>query len=168
MQGEFKSPSLYIKRRFAKGVQRNTTDFFKAWITTDRITWFFYYTLYSSIRLLHLQNSERSFQNCGLRYNFLHAALHCSSFCLMTTVIRSWYVQRCLLLKDSVFVLRINKLKCSLKTNVSLVLATETSNCKWSHKSDVMIVTSFIRTPLWYGHFALSLRCPYKRGSTVP
>ena len=28
----------------------------------------------------HLQNSERRFQNCALRYNFLHAALRCSSF----------------------------------------------------------------------------------------
>ena len=147
MQGEFKSPSLYIKRRFAKGVQRNTTDFFKAWITIDRITWFFYYTLYSSNRLLRLQNSERNFQNSALRYNFLHEALRCSSFCLLTTVIRSWYVQYCMLLKDSVVVLRINKLTCSLKTSVSLVLATETSNCMWIHKSDVIIVTSFIRTP---------------------
>ena len=32
-----KAQSLYIKQRFAKGVQRNTTDFFKAWITTDSI-----------------------------------------------------------------------------------------------------------------------------------
>ena len=32
-----KALSLYIKQRFAKGVQRNITDFFKAWITTDSI-----------------------------------------------------------------------------------------------------------------------------------
>ena len=28
-------------------------------------------------------------------------------------------------------------------------------------KSDVIVVTSFMRTPLLYGHFAQSLRCPY-------
>ena len=32
-----KAKSLYIQQRFAKGVQRNITDFFKAWITTDSI-----------------------------------------------------------------------------------------------------------------------------------
>ena len=32
-----KAQSLYIKQRFAIGVQRNITDFFKAWITTDSI-----------------------------------------------------------------------------------------------------------------------------------
>ena len=41
------------------------------------------------------------------------------------TVLCSWYVQCCMLLKDSVFVLWIHKFKCSLKTIVSLVLATE-------------------------------------------
>ena len=32
-----KAQSLYIKQRFSKGVQRNITDFFKAWKTTDSI-----------------------------------------------------------------------------------------------------------------------------------
>ena len=32
-----KAQSLYIKQRFAKGVQRNITDFFKDLITTDSI-----------------------------------------------------------------------------------------------------------------------------------
>ena len=32
-----KAQSLYIKQQFAKGVQRNITDFFKASITTDSI-----------------------------------------------------------------------------------------------------------------------------------
>ena len=31
--------------------------------------------MYSSYCLLYLQNSKRRFQNCALRYNFLHAAL---------------------------------------------------------------------------------------------
>ena len=39
-QGDFKSPSLFSKRRFAKGVQRNITDCFNAWITTDSIKTF--------------------------------------------------------------------------------------------------------------------------------
>ena len=45
--------------------------------------------------------------------------------------------------------------KCILKTSVSLVLATKHLNCKWSHRSDVVIVASFIRTPL---HTSL---CPF-------
>ena len=92
----------------------------------------FYYILYSSYCLLHLQNNEKRFQNCALRYNFLHAALGCSSFRFETVIflrlyVRSWFVQFCMLLilKDSVFVLCINELKCSLKTSVSVVLATE-------------------------------------------
>ena len=32
-----KAQSLYIKQRFSKGVQRNITDLFKGWITTDSI-----------------------------------------------------------------------------------------------------------------------------------
>ena len=42
-----KAQSLYIKQRFAKGVQRNITDFFKALITTDGIKIFSmtFYTL---------------------------------------------------------------------------------------------------------------------------
>ena len=32
--------------------------------------------------------------------------------------------------------------------SVSLVLATDHLKTKWSHKSDVIVVTSFIRTPL--------------------
>ena len=123
---------FFFKRRFAKGVQRNITDCFNAWITADSIkTFLFYYILHSTYCLLHLQNSARRFQSCALRYNFFHAALRCSSFPFDTVIflrlyVRSWYVQCCMLLKDSVFVLWINKLKCSLlKTSVSLVLATE-------------------------------------------
>ena len=37
MQGDSKAQSLYIKQRFAKGVQRNISDFLKASITTDSI-----------------------------------------------------------------------------------------------------------------------------------
>ena len=82
-----KALSLYIKQRFAKGVQRNVTDFFKAWITTDSIKIFSikFCTLPSCS--LHLQNSKRHFQNCALRYKFLHAALRCSLFREFKTVI---------------------------------------------------------------------------------
>ena len=87
-------------------------------------------TVYQTI---NLQNSERHFQNGALHYYFLHAALRCSSFRLKTVIclrlyICSWYVQFCILMKDSVFALWINKLKCTLKTSVSLVLATEHLN----------------------------------------
>ena len=40
MQGDFRSSSLFFKRWFAKGVQRNITDCFKAWITADSIKTF--------------------------------------------------------------------------------------------------------------------------------
>ena len=50
-----KARRCILKRQFAKGVQKNITDILKAWITTDSIT-------SSSYSLLHLQNSERRFQ----------------------------------------------------------------------------------------------------------
>ena len=37
----YEAQSLYTKQRFAKGVQRNITDFLKASITTDSIKIFF-------------------------------------------------------------------------------------------------------------------------------
>ena len=40
MQGDIKPSRCHTKQRFAKGVQRNTTDFLKAPITTDSITIF--------------------------------------------------------------------------------------------------------------------------------
>ena len=85
-----KVQSLYIKQRFAKGVQRNITDLCKAWIITDsKKIFLLHFVLY----LLHLQNSERRFQNCALRlYNFLHAALRCSSFCFKTVICLRLYL----------------------------------------------------------------------------
>ena len=86
-----------------------------------------------------------------------------------TDLLCSWDIQCWMLLKDSVFcLLRTNKTKCSLKTRVSLILAywTLKTGSGSSHKNDLIVVTSFIRTPLYYGHFALSLRCSYYRGST--
>ena len=53
-----------------------------------------------------------------------------------------------------VFDCELITVKCSLKTSVSLVLR------KSSHKSDVVIVTSFIRTPLhtWLCPFGVRIR----------
>ena len=124
-----KAQSLYIEQRFAKGVQRNITDFFKAWITTGSIKIFsITFCTLPSYCLLHLQNSKRRYQNRKLRYKFLHAALLCSLFRFKTVIclrlyVRSWYVQCCMI--RQCLVLWINKLKCSLKTSVGLVLATE-------------------------------------------
>ena len=63
-----------------------------------------------------------------------------------------------MLLKDSVFVLSVNKFKCSLKTSVSLVLATE----HLKNASGVIKVTSSERPPL-YGHLSNTdtLLCPF-------
>ena len=100
-------------------------NFLKASITTDTMK-IFSITFCTLVTVYYLQNSERRFQNCALRYNFLHPALCCSSFDLKTVIrlrlhVCSWYVQFCMLLKDSVLVLWINKLQCSLKTSASLV-----------------------------------------------
>ena len=131
MQGDFKSLSLYIKQRFAKGVQRNIPDFLKAWITTDSIKIFSIkfctlVTVYCTCKI-----AKDAFRiELYVTTSCLRAALRCSSFRFETVTflrlyIRGWYVYCCMLLKDSVFVLWIHWLKCSLKTSVSLVLATD-------------------------------------------
>ena len=82
----YKAESLYTQQRIAKVVQRSTEEHNRRF---NNYRWredLFYYILYSSYCLLHLQNSERSFQNCALRYNFLHAALRCSSFRFKTVI----------------------------------------------------------------------------------
>ena len=76
-----KAQLLYMKQRFAKGVQRNTTDFLKASITTDSITIFSTTViLHSSYCLLHWQNSKRHFQNCVLQLFTCSIALCFVSF----------------------------------------------------------------------------------------
>ena len=82
--------------------------------------------------LLHLQNSKRRCQNCALRYNFLKAArfvlkqwfVYDCTYLLLC----SWDVQCYMLLyatERQSLVLWINNFKSSLKTSVSLVLATK-------------------------------------------
>ena len=44
---------------------------------------------------------------------------------------------------------------------INYLLNTLTCQYLWGLKSDVIIVTSLIWTPLSYGHFDLSLRCPH-------
>ena len=121
MQGDFKTPvAVYQTINLQKDVQRNITNFLKASITTDSMKIFsitFCTLVIITVYRTCIINSERHFQNCGLRYNFLHAALRCSSFCLKTVIclwlyVCSWYVQFFMLVKDSVFVLWINKPAC--------------------------------------------------------
>ena len=71
---------------------------------------------------------QNTLSESALRYNFLHSVLRCSSFRFKTVIslrlyllCSCWDVQCCMLL----FVLWVNKFKCSLKTDVKLVLATE-------------------------------------------
>ena len=74
MRGEIQSP---IPDNDLRKVYRGTKPtFLKASITTGNIN----IEHKDSYCLLHLQKSERRFQNCALRYNFLHAALRCSLF----------------------------------------------------------------------------------------
>ena len=124
----FQKPSRCIlNKNLRKSVQRNITDFFKAWITTDSIKIFFItfctlVTVYSTCKIakdafrfgLYVTNSYM--QHCTV------ARLGLKQWWYLLS---SWDVQCCMLLRDSVFVLWINKFKCSLKTSVSLVLATE-------------------------------------------
>ena len=49
-----KAQALHAKQWFAKGIQRNITDFLKASMTTDSMKIFFYYILFYSHCLLHL------------------------------------------------------------------------------------------------------------------
>ena len=60
---------------------------------------------------------------CFTFYNFLFAALPCSSFRFKSDL--STLLLRCTILNATVFVLSINKFKCGLKMSVSLVLVTE-------------------------------------------
>ena len=125
-----KAQSLYTKQWFAKGVQRNKTDFLRASITTDSIK-IFPITFCTLVRycLLHLHNRERRFQNIIVLYVHVTAFYmqHCAvdRFFLKLKFFCSWNVQCWMLLKDSVFVLWINNFKWNLKTSVSLVIATE-------------------------------------------
>ena len=111
--------------------QRNITTFF-SWITTDSIeifsiTFCTLVTDYCNCRI-----AKDAFRIVVYVTGLLHAALRCNSFRFKTVIclrlyVRSWYVQCCMLLEDSVLVLWINKFKCRLKS-VSLVLATEHLN----------------------------------------
>ena len=114
MQGDFKSPvAVYQTTICERCTEEHNRLNFKGWITTDSIQ-IFPITLCTpvTILILHLQNSERRFQNCALRYNFLVTALRCSPFRFKTVIflrlylLCSWHVQRCML--DSVFVLWFN------------------------------------------------------------
>ena len=97
-------------------------NFLKASITTDTMK-IFSITFCTLVTVYYLQNSERRFQNCALRYNFLHPALCCSSFDLKTVIclrlyVCSWYVQFCMLLKDSVLVLSGLLIGCGKKWEI--------------------------------------------------
>ena len=113
----YKAQSLYTKQRFAKSVQRNITDFFKASITTDSIKIF-------SIKFCTL---VIVYCTCKIAKDAFRIVLYVTTFYLQYCAVAcfvlkqwfvcSWDVQSCMLLKDSVFVLWINNLKCSLIKN---------------------------------------------------
>ena len=121
----YKAQSLYTKQRFAKGAQRNITDFLKASITTDSIkifsiTFCTLVTVYCTCKI-----AKDAFRIVLYVTTFYMQLCAVACFVLKQWFVYSWDVQCCMLLKDSVFVLWINNFKCSLKTSVSLVLATE-------------------------------------------
>ena len=122
----FQKPSRCIlNKNLRKSVQRNITDFFKAWITTDSIkifsiTFCTLVTVYCTCKI-----AKDAFRIVLYVTTFYMQLCAVACFVLKQWFVYSWDVQCCMLLKDSVFVLWINKFKCSLKTSVSLVLATE-------------------------------------------
>ena len=132
-----KAQSLYIKQRFARGTQRNITNFLRlSRMTRDSIK-IFSLTFCTVLNVYCTWKIAKDVSESALLYNFLHSVLprenellvlRCSSFCFKTMIclrlylLCTWDVQCCMLR----FVLWINKLKCSLKpSSVSLVLATE-------------------------------------------
>ena len=86
MQGDFKSP-VTVYQTYCKRCAEDITDFLKA---TDSMKIFsimyINFCTLVTVLILHLQNSEKRFQNCALRYNFLHATLCCSSFRVKTVI----------------------------------------------------------------------------------
>ena len=130
----------------------NITDFLKASITTDSIkifsiTFCILVTVYCTCK-----KAKDAFRI--VLYGITFYMQHCTvaRFVLKQHFVCNWDVQCCMLLKDSVFVLWINNFECSLKSSVSLVLATEhlkleVESWKWRHHSDLLYMdTSLIRT----------------------
>ena len=99
MQGDFKSPSLFIKRRFAKGVQRNITDFFKAWITTDgikifSITFCTLVTVYCTCKI-----AKDAFRI--VLYVTTFYVQHCVQYCAVACfVLEQWFFYDCTYVPD--------------------------------------------------------------------
>ena len=116
----FQKPSRCISNNDLRKVY--ITDFFKAQITTDSIkifsiTFFTLVTVYCTCKIAN-------------------DVFRCVLYVTTRFVLNQWFFYDCKYVVDMynvicywkaliVFVLWINKLKCSLKTSVSLVLATE-------------------------------------------
>ena len=125
MQGNFKSSvAVYHYKRDAKGVQRNIT----AWITTDSIKIFSFtfctlFTVYCTCKI-----AEDAFRI--VLYFKTFYMLHCA---VARFVLKQWFVYDCTYFVAEMYnvvcywktVSLYCELKCSLKTSVSLVLATE-------------------------------------------
>ena len=118
----YKAQSLYPKQLFATGVQKNVTDFLKASNNyTDRIK-IFPITFCTLVTVYCTRKKAKD----AFRI-VLYVTTFYMQHCAVARFVCIWDVQCCMLLwllKDSVFVLWINNLKCKLKTSVSLVLAT--------------------------------------------
>ena len=120
-----KAQLLYIKyKRDAKGVQRNIT----AWITTDSIKIFSFtfctlFTVYCTCKI-----AKDAFRI--VLYFKTFYMLHCA---VARFVLKQWFVYDCTYFVAEMYnvvcywktVSLYCELKCSLKTSVSLVLATE-------------------------------------------
>ena len=166
-----KALSLSIKQRFAKGVHRNITDFFKAWITTDRIKIFsITFCQCSSYSLLHLQNSERRSIVLYLTRFYIQ---HCTVACF---VLKEWFVYDCTYVADMyhvVFSWKTVSLYCELINLNQFKDECKPGFSSWTLKtiSGVIEVTSSL-WDLLYGHLSntdTSL-CPFgvrMRESTV-
>ena len=135
----YKAQSLYTKQRFAKGVQRNITDFLKASITTDSIkifsiTFCTLVTFYCTCKI-----AKDAFRIVFYVTTFYMQHCTVARFVLKQQFVCSRDVHCCMLLKDGVFVLWINNFKCGLKTSVSLTGVFKVTS---------LVVTSILRTPV--------------------
>ena len=146
----YKAQSLYTKQRFAKGAQRNITDFLKASIATDSIKIF-------SITFCTLVTV---YCTCKIAKDAFRIVLYVTNFYMQLCavacfVLKQWFVYIaemynvvCYWKTVSLYCQLTTLNAASLKTSVSLVLATErlklqVESLKWRHHR-----TSFIRTPL--------------------
>ena len=113
-QGVFQKPSRWVyQTTICKRCTEEDKRLFMAWITTGSIK-IFSITICTQYCLLTCKITQDAFRIVLYVLQLFTCSIDLSTLLL-----------RCTMLYATVFVLWINKFKCSLKTSVSLVLVTE-------------------------------------------